>query len=113
MKNSDIMARADELAVVHSPSAVARSVGEFLENAFFGFFRTAGWLAGRAWFLVFVILLALKDGFNNGRPVKVPSSPAPLSAQGKVELMDAERTIDAYQTPFGVPYGPNVHASHD
>lgn len=107
------MARANDLALVHTPGAVARSVGEFLENAFFGIFRAAGWLLGRAWFLLFVVGLAFKDGFDNARPVKVPSSPAPLSAQQKVELMDADRTIDPYQTPFGIPFGPNVHASHD
>lgn len=110
---SDISKRAEELAAQHP-------AGEVLENSllwlitaiggFFGFLALAvKWTLHHAWSLVFVVALAFSAGYRKtSKPaVKIPVQPGP------VQLMEDERTIDSYQTPFGIPFGPNVQASHD
>ncbi len=116
---SDTANRAAELAKAHP-------FGEVVENTFLGFFHVIGrlfgylaltlsWIAFHAWTLVFVVWLAFSDGFKHAAKVQ-PKQPAPAPVApvqpGATHLMDDPRYAD-HNTPFGVPYGPNVHASHD
>lgn len=122
-ENSAIVTRASDLAAQHSPGVVLRKFAIFLENLFFGVFRVLGWMIGRSWYhgaqVLFVIGLAFSDGYKLGAkiPPKEPQAlpPGTYNSNGApaVDLVDDDRVIDTYQTPFGVPYGPNVHASHD
>ena len=113
---SDITERAEALAKAHP-------VGEVLENAFFGSFKLAGMAAGgafravnwalfHAYTLIFIIWLAFKDGFK--QTAKIQPKPAAAVEQPPIvqKLLDDPRYHDQ-NTPFGVPYGPNVHASHE
>lgn len=89
--NSDIMARAGELSSQISPRVALGKLAVLLEECFFGLFRLLGWIVGRAWFLVFVISLAIRDGFEAGRPhrVKQPSPPpTPLQSGGYIPAPD-------------------------
>jgi hypothetical protein len=107
---SELSERADNLAAENSPGVV-------LENLFLGFFAAIGWVLGRSWFhgakLLFLVYLAFTDGYNRGvkrqpkpaEPVTPPNPQPPLS-----ELLADSNILDAYQTPFGVPFGPNVQA---
>lgn len=102
--------RAGELANENTPGVV-------LENLFFGFFTVIGMVLGRAWFyaskMVYIIGLAFIDGYKRGAKFQ-PKVPQPIAAPPPAPdmpaLMDDGRTHDAYTTPFGVPFGPNVQA---
>ncbi len=112
---SDITSRAEALAAAHP-------LGEVLENAFLGIFHHLGRFLGytakavayvlfHSYTLLFVIWLAFQDGFKHATKVKeqAPAEAVPLP-QG--QLLGDPRYTDQ-NTPFGVPFGPNVHASHD
>ncbi len=113
---SDISERAEALAKAH-PFA------EVVENTFLGFFHVIGrlfgyialsaaWIAFHGWTLVFVVWLAFSDGFKHAAKVQPkPAAVAPVP-QPTGKLLEDDRYAD-YTTPFGVPFGPNVHASHD
>lgn len=116
---SVIMQRASELATKNTPGQVARSAGIILENLFLGFFACVAWVLGRSWFygsqLIYAAGLAFADGYKRGakaRPEQ-PQAVEPPAGPRTQELVEDGRIIDQYQTPFGVPFGPNVHASHD
>jgi hypothetical protein len=119
---SDISERAEALAKAH-PFA------EVVENTFLGFFKVLGlitggfvlgvsWLAFHAWTVVFIVWLAFSDGFKAAARVHQPDVNqvaeriAPLPNPAATHLLDDPRYQD-HTTPFGVPYGPNVHASHE
>lgn len=115
-----IMERATELAGQNSPGVAFSKFGVFLENVFLGTFRLTGFILGRMWFhaaqVLFVIGLAFADGYKDGvkaAPASPASQPPAEHPQPTGAFLDDPRTIDSYQTPFGVPYGPNVQASHD
>jgi hypothetical protein len=62
---------------------------------------------------VYFIGLAFMDGYAHG--TKAAPRPAPaqqLPQRVSPPLVDDDRIAD-HTTPFGVPFGPNVHASHD
>ena len=113
---SDITERASALAEAHP-------IGEVLENAFFGSFKLVGmgfgaafravnWALFHAYTLVFVIWLAFCDGFK--QTAKIQPKPAAAEQPAIVQqVLNDPRYQDAQSTPFGVPYGPNVHASHE
>lgn len=104
---SDLSERADNLAAENSPGIV-------LENLFLGFFTVIGWVLGRSWFhaakLLFLVYLAFTDGYHRGVKLQ-PKPPEPAAIQQPPqELLANSNILDAYQTPFGVPFGPNVQA---
>jgi hypothetical protein len=119
MENSDIMARATDLAQRNPPDVSLAKLLVFFENIFFGVFKLAGWLIGRVWFhgsrTIYIVGLAFSDGYRQGAKVP-PKKPAPAEpAIGPQRtpmppLMNDGRTQDVYDTPFGMPYGPNVQA---
>jgi hypothetical protein len=117
--NTEIMARATEMATANPPHVSFAKLGELLENMFFGVFKIIGWLIGRAWFhgtrVLYVVGLAFADGYRNGvkAPPEVPPQLTQPAQPGMPPLLDDNRTISAYETPFGIPFGPNVQASHD
>lgn len=111
---SDVSRRAEVLATAHP-------FGEVAENAFLGCFSLLGrvtgyfalaisWLAFHAWTLVFVIWLAFTDGFRKAAGTKAQQPAAP---PGTASQLLADPRYADQNTPFGVPFGPNVHASHD
>jgi hypothetical protein len=112
--NSGIKGRARELAAQNPPGVALGKFAILLENMFFGAFRVLGWAIGRSWFyaaqVLFVIGLAFCEGYRNGAKAapKTPSLPQP--AAPVPDLVDDDRIMDPYTTPFGVPYGPNVQA---
>jgi hypothetical protein len=119
MENSDIMARATEMASRNPPDVSFAKLLVVCENVFFGVFKLIGWLIGRVWFhgsrTLYIVGLAFSDGYKHG--AKVPPKPQqalpPPQAGGPQPmppLMNDGRTQDVYDTPFGVPYGPNVQA---
>jgi len=115
-----IMERATELAQQNTPGVTFAKFGVFLENLFLGTLRLLGLIVGRTWFhasrTLFVTGLAFADGYKDGVKALPPAPPVPVNAPfpgQSAQLLDDPRTIDTYQTPFGVPYGPNVQASHD
>lgn len=108
---SDISQRAAELARQNPPGVV-------LENLFLGVFAVMGMVLGRLWFwgskFVFIIGLAFADGYMKGakvqaRPPEAEIPPPPQSVPAP-PLMNDGRTMNMNETPFGVPFGPNVHA---
>ena len=112
---SDITNRAEALASAHP-------LGEVLENAFLGVFhhlgRTIGytakavsWALFHSYTLLFVIWLAFHDGFKHATKAK-EQAPAAISEAPQPPLLADPRYVDQ-NTPFGVPFGPNVHASHE
>ncbi len=113
---STITERAEALAKAHPAS-------EVLENAFLGVFTLLGgftgyvtlaatWLAYHAWTFVFVVWLAFSDGFK--RTARVQPKPVAQAAAAPLQgqILDDPRYTD-HTTPFGVPFGPNVHGSHE
>lgn len=112
MTMTEIMARATELAEKNTPGVAFEGIGVLLENIFLGLFRLVGWSVGRTWFhgsrLLYFVGLAFADGYKTGTkaPVQVPQQPSvpapPLMADNPIQ--------SAYETPFGVPFGPNVQA---
>ena len=115
---TEIMERATDLAEKNTPGVAFQGLGVLLENMFLGLFRLIGWSLGRFWFhgsrMLYFMGLAFADGYKSGvrAPVQVPQQPS-VPAQPLVPappLMDDGRTHDAYSTPFGVPFGPNVQA---
>lgn len=83
-----------------------------------------GWAAGRSWWLlvfgsVFAArglasyALAVRHGYRLGTMTLKPAvqaSPGPApNARTTQQLIDEDRIAD-HQTPFGVPFGPNVQA---
>ncbi len=121
---SDITERAQVLAKAHP-------FGETLENAFLGFFHVIGRAAGysvkallfllfHGWTLVFVIWLAFSDGFRQAAKVQpkqvhadIPEPGTPPAGPGAGSPLVNDPRYADYTTPFGVPFGPNVHASHE
>jgi hypothetical protein len=114
-ENSDIMARATELATANPPHVSFSKLGVLLENLFFGVFRVLGWAIGRLWFhgsrTMFVVGLAFADGYRQGAKAQPEIAPPP-PPPAPVDLLEDDRIAD-HMTPFGVPFGPNVFASHD
>lgn len=105
----DLSRRASELAASHPPAVV-------LENLFLGFFAVLGWIVGRLWFYgsktVYIVALALADGYVKGaRAANAPVQQLPQAADTR-PLVEDDRITD-HTTPFGIPFGPNVQASHD
>lgn len=119
MSNTEIMERAKALATENTLDVSFKKFFVLLENAFFGIFGILGWLVGRTWFYgaqtLFVVGLAFKEGYVKGAkaPVPVPEEDARPDAVPAPPLMNDGRTMNQYDTPFGVPFGPNVFASHD
>lgn len=114
-----IMQRATELATKNTPGEVARSAGILLENLFLGFFAAVAWVLGRTWFygsqLIYAAGLAFADGYKRGTKAQPKQPPAAVSAPltaGPAQLLEDDRIAD-HMTPFGIPFGPNVQASHD
>lgn len=84
-----------------------------------------GWVPGRVWWLMVfgsviaargltAYALAVRHGYRIGMkkqlaPVKPAKAPAPTLAHATQQLIDDDRIAD-HQTPFGVPFGPNVQA---
>jgi hypothetical protein len=112
---SDISKRGEALAAAHP-------LGEVLENAFLGVFhhlgRTIGytakavsWALFHSYTLLFVIWLAFHDGFKHATKAKEEAPAEPDFALQQQLLADPR--YNDQNTPFGVPYGPNVHASHE
>lgn len=106
--------RAEALAAEHP-------LGEVLENAFLWAITAIGSFAGflalslkwtfhHGYAFLFILALAFSAGYRKtSKPVvKVPVQPV----GGSQQLLDDDRIAD-YQTPFGIPFGPNVQASHD
>jgi hypothetical protein len=81
-----LVQRAEVIARANPPGEVLRKTTVLLENAFLGIFAAIGWVFGRAWFLVFVIGLALADGFSRGRN----AAPKAFTAEGRVPPPDPE-----------------------
>ena len=122
---SDITERASALAKAHPAHVI-------LENAFLGFFaviggifgyafRAVSWLLFHGYTLLFVIWLAAQDGFRKTSKIEpkpkkndAPASVPPLTGMPPTaqQILEDPRYQDQSTTPFGVPYGPNVHASH-
>ena len=109
--------RAAELAESPPPLVV-------VENLFLGFFACLGWVIGRLVLLVYLVCLATADGFKHGatalvlkekKPKAIVAPPAESNGHmpHPADLHNDDRLQDPYGTPFGVPYGPNVHASHE
>jgi hypothetical protein len=84
-----------------------------------------GWVVGRSWWLLVFgsviaakglvsYALAVRHGYRLGTLTlkSAPASVAPARAQPPrttQQLIDEDRIAD-HQTPFGVPFGPNVQA---
>lgn len=116
---TEIMERATKLAEQNTPGVAFKGLVVLFENTFLGVFALIGWLIGRTWFhgsqLIYLVGLAFADGYKNGAKVAPPQPkqlPPPRQA-GPADLLDDDRIVDQYQTPFGVPFGPNVQASHE
>ena len=109
-----ITERATELAQQNTPGVAFAKLGVFLENVFLGTLRLLGLIVGRTWFhfsrLIFVIGLAIYGRLQ--RRCKGPATACASSAgqhpypAGAGFSVEDPRTIDAYQTPFGVPSRP-------
>lgn len=116
---SEIMERAGELASKNTPGVAFSSFGILLENLFLGFFASVAWVLGRTWFygsqLIYAAGLAFADGYKRGTKAQPKQPPAAVSAPltaGPAQLLEDDRIAD-HMTPFGIPFGPNVQASHD
>jgi hypothetical protein len=113
---SDLTKRAEALAAEHP-------IGEVLENSFLWLITAIGaafgylvlavkWLIFHSYSFLFVVGLAFAAGFKKTSKPAVKPEPAP-EERTYAALIEDERIIDQHQTPFGVPFGPNVFASHD
>jgi len=93
-----------------------------LDTAVLGTLLGIGWLVGRLWYgTVFtaafagkglvMYVLAVRHGYRKGVKKKLaPAQAQPAAPPQPTELLAGNPIHDAYQTPFGVPYGPNVQA---
>jgi hypothetical protein len=108
-KRDSISQRASQLAASNPPGVV-------LENLLLWMFRAIGLVLGRGWFygskVVYFIGLAFMDGYVHGAHAVRQPAPQQLPAPVSPPIVDDDRIAD-HTTPFGVPFGPNVHASHD
>jgi hypothetical protein len=106
----ELVTQAEQMAQDNPPGVV-------LENLLLGIFRVLGFILGRLWFygskIVYIIGLALADGYKQGaRAMVQPQATQPIAVPAGAFVEDP-RIHDTAQTPFGVPYGPNIQASHD
>jgi hypothetical protein len=111
------MTKSQEIAQRAEALAKENTLGVVLDNLFFLTFRVIGLALGRTWFygskLVYVIWLAFLDGYVQGVKAVREAQAAPGQApQGPVQgpLLDDERIMMQHNTPFGVPFGPNIQA---
>lgn len=119
MTMTEIMARATDMAERNTPGVAFKGLGVLLENLFLGVFACVGWVLGRSWFhgsqLLYASGLAFADGYKKGTRYQppVPSQLSQPPQAGQPDLLDDSRIMNSYDTPFGVPYGPNVQASSE
>ncbi len=113
-----LRAEAAEAASANSPLHV-------IDTAVLGVLVGIGWFFGRAWWLLaygavfaskglVLYVLAVRHGYRKGtkKPLKDAAQGAvPPVPQGQPQrLMADDRIMETHQTPFGVPFGPNVQA---